>query len=64
MSLTSHPHDEADLELRAPEGPLTRLMRGWNLMAQTRPSPARGLILGLLLSALLWAALVGFVTTF
>ncbi|HWL82938.1 MAG TPA: hypothetical protein VNR89_18460 [Roseomonas sp.] len=40
--------------------PLTEVMRHLRRFAEGRPSPARGLVFGLFLSVLLWAAIIGF----
>ena len=53
------------LSLQENEGPLfRRALRRLQPLREMRPSPMRGLLIGLFLSGLLWAAIVGFVLTF
>jgi len=52
-------------DLQGNEGsPSTRVLRRLQTLWEVRPSPMRGLLIGLFLSGLLWAAIFGFILTF
>ncbi|MDJ0387747.1 hypothetical protein QMO56_06450 [Roseomonas sp. E05] len=45
---------------QADASPFAELLRHLRRLGAARPSPARGLLFGLFLSVLLWAAIIGF----
>jgi hypothetical protein len=50
-----------DAPLHGWSQPLGWISHGFDRLAQSHPSAARGLVIGFSISALIWAAIVGFI---